>query len=1151
MLRRFLTLAVFICLLSFAALAQRDLATMVGVVTDATGAVVPGARVTITEDATSLKYAVEADPNGNFIRPLLKPGTYTVEVEATGFKKGIQRNILLTAGDRVAVNLTLTVGEVTQVVEITAAAPLLQTESTIIGENLGSRQVSELPLGGQRKFTFLARLSPGVLPPEVGARDEAGGGFSANGVRSNGQNNFLLNGVDNNVNVIDFINQTSYVIGPSVEAIGEMRVLTNGYNAEYGRGAGGVVNVTIKSGTNQLHGALFEFLQNDKLNANKWESNRAGVDRGAFKQNQFGAAAGGPIKRDRTFVFADYQGTRIRSTGGTVPGLGFTETMTIPRPEFKNGDFSSILGNVIGSDPLGNPVREGQIYDFLTTRANPNGSGFVRDPFPNNQIPVNRFDAVAKKLLDQFPAPNQNLNTRLPAGNYFAVTSGQQQNDQADIRVDHRLTEKDSLFGSLSWSEESKFNSTPLPPDLDHGGFGGQTELNQGRNAMISHTRVWTPRIISETRVAFSRLITARTQANATEDLFTKYGIGGYNPSGAALNGGLPLLTMDDYLGWNGIGASDWLPTKEYNNVWDFIENVAINRGSHALKFGGEFRPIKFPFFQVPSPHGDMFFGRNRTNNPQDEFANATGDGMASFLLGYPTSGQISTNNFISSEKSAWAFYAQDDWKVTSKLTLNIGLRYELFSPIGERFGRQSNFDFPSQTLFIPKGRNQDAPLPPNFATAFPTVTVSRGQVDKYLIPWDKTDFSPRFGFAYQLRTRLVVRGGYGIFYGGEENQGGYPNRGEAVPFNETVILNGPTFFKNPYFNRLSDGFPVDVFDLPAPVQFRGLAKNFRNPLVHKWNFAIQHELPFNTALEISYLGNHQSHQVTFWDPNIYPRSPNVDVSSVPNSDSLRPVPSLGDVGATTYSFGYGNYHALGVKLEKRYSQGLDFLTAYTWAHALSNTGTTLSGGTGGWGLTDPRNFATLYSSALWDRRHSFTTSFVYDLPLGRGRRYGANWSPALNAIAGGWQVNGILSYRTGPPVSLGTRFGIGFVGVFHPDVVAGKDPKNAPSGGRSPERWFDTSAVAAPQPYTNGTLGNQAVNGPGTRNIDLSLFKDFRLTERYKIQFRAESFNLSNTPQFDSFNMGITQGNDDFGQIHGTLPGTERHTQFALRLMF
>jgi len=365
MFRRSVTIAAAICLFSFAAWAQRDLGTLVGVVTDATGAVVPSAKVTITEDATGLKYALEADANGNYIRPLLKPGTYTVEVEATGFKKGVQRNILLTAGDRVAVNLTLTVGEVTQTVEITASAPLLQTESTIIGENLGARQVSELPLGGQRKFTFLARLSPGVLPPEVGARDEAGGGFAANGVRSNGQNNFLLNGVDNNVNVIDFINQTSYVIGPSVEAIGEMRVLTNGYNAEYGRGAGGVVNVTIKSGTNQLHGALFEFLQNDKLNANKWESNRAGVDRGAFKQNQFGAAAGGPIRKDRTFVFGDYQGTRIRSTGGTVPGLGFTETMTIPRPEFKNGDFSSILGKVIGTDPLGNPVREGQIYDFL------------------------------------------------------------------------------------------------------------------------------------------------------------------------------------------------------------------------------------------------------------------------------------------------------------------------------------------------------------------------------------------------------------------------------------------------------------------------------------------------------------------------------------------------------------------------------------------------------------------------------------------------------------------------------------------------------------------------------------------------------------------------------------------------------------------
>ena len=669
---RTLRTAVVALLAAGCAFAQRDLGTILGTITDAQGAVITGAKITISEELTGLRYQVETNQAGEYIRPLLKPGTYSVEAEAAGFKKTFQRGIVLTAGDRQALNLQLAIGEVTQTVEITGAAPVLQTESTIIGQAVNARNVSELPLGGQRKFTYFARLSPGVLPAEQGARDTAGGGFSANGVRSNGQNNFLLNGVDNNVNVIDFINQTAYVVGPSVEAIGEMRILTNGYNAEYCRGACGVVNVTIKSGTNEIHGAAFEFLQNDKLDANQWESNKAGKKRGPFKQNQYGIAAGGPLIKNRTFWFADYQGTKIRSTGGAVAGLGSTYVGTIPKPEFKNGDFSSLLGNVIGTDPLGRSVAQGQIFDILTTRPNPNGSGFVRDAFVGNRIPVSRIDTVAKRLVDLFPNPNQNLAPRLPAINYFNVVSGKNDIHQGDLRLDHRISDKDSIFGSLSWSEERKFNSPPLPGALDAGGFAGQDETNLSRNAMMSYTRVWTPNLLTETRVAFTRLVTERVQANSDKDLFKEFSIGGYNPTGP-LNGGLPQTGIQ---GYQSIGASNWLPTKEYSNVWDFIQNVSVTKGHHAFKAGGEFRPIKFPFFQVPNPHGQYAFNRDRTNHPQPAFQAETGDGVASFLMGYPSNAQISTTNFISSEKQAWAFYFQDDWKVSKKLTLNLGMRY-------------------------------------------------------------------------------------------------------------------------------------------------------------------------------------------------------------------------------------------------------------------------------------------------------------------------------------------------------------------------------------------------------------------------------------------------------------------------------------------
>jgi len=320
-----------------AVFAQRDLGTITGTITDPQGAVIPSARIVITEDATGLTYEVQAGDTGEYVRPLLKPGTYTVTAEAPGFRRVAQKNVVVVGGDRVGVPITLPVGELTETVQITAEAPALQTESTVLGVNLNSKAISNLPMGGQRIFAFLARLSPGVIPAEPGARDAVGGGFSANGVRSNGQNNFLLNGVDNNVNVIDFLNQTAYVVGPPLEGIGDLQVLTSGYNAEYGRGAGGVLNVNLKSGTNQLHGELWEVLQNDKLNANRWEYNKAGRTRGPFRQNQFGAAAGGPIIKNRFFIFGDYQGTRIASSGGSVQNLGYGGFYTIPTAAITRG----------------------------------------------------------------------------------------------------------------------------------------------------------------------------------------------------------------------------------------------------------------------------------------------------------------------------------------------------------------------------------------------------------------------------------------------------------------------------------------------------------------------------------------------------------------------------------------------------------------------------------------------------------------------------------------------------------------------------------------------------------------------------------------------------------------------------------------------
>ncbi|MBV8817237.1 MAG: TonB-dependent receptor [Acidobacteriaceae bacterium] len=1163
------TRAILVGLLFTAALlAQRDLGTITGTVIDAQGAVIPNAKITITEDATNLTYVVTTNEAGEYSRPALKPGTYTVTAEAPGFRRVAQKNVEIAGGDRVGVPITLPLGDISQSVEVQAVAPLLQTESTVVGANLDSKSVRDLPLGGQRNATYLARLSPGVVPAENGARDANNGGFSANGVRSNGQNNFLLNGVDNNVNTIDFLNQTSYTIGPSPDAIGEMNILTNGYNAEYGRAAGGVVNVTLKSGTNELHGSVFEYMQNRVLDANRWENNLNGVQRGHFVQNQFGGSMGGPIIKNRLFIFGDYEGTRIRSTGGAVSGLGYAQFETIPTVPMRSGNFASELGPSLGVDPAsGQNVISGAIYDPLST-VYQNGQPVSRTMFPNNQIPASRMDPVAAKLLSLYPAPNQPIKSGTwPTNDYYLVTPGGANTDQGDGRVDYRVTEKDSLFGSISWSNTSKTSGVIFPGPLDGDPFQGASEIDLGRNAQLGYTRVWNPRLISETRVGFSRLVTSRLGANPGTDLFTQFGMGGLDPThNYANNGGLPQFSFSYY---SQIGANDWIPTKEFNNVWDFIQNVALTKGSHSMKFGAEYRPIRFPFFQVPDPHGNIGYSTSETafpsqaiGNTGQKFSALTGDAMASMLLGQIDSGNLSTTNFVSSQKSAWAFYAQDDWKVTPKLTLNLGVRYELFSPIDERFGRQSNFVFQTLTLNIPKGRNQDAALPPNFATAFPNVNVTRGVVPSTLIPWDKTDFGPRVGIAYQITEKTVIRAGFGIFYGGEENQGGSPNRGESVPFNETVNLvrtggvstfvgvSDPACTGCNYFPQgLVSGYPSNTFSLPAPVSFRGIDPDFRNPLVSKWNLTVQRQLPWQLALDVGYDGNHQARQIVLWNSDVCPNLGTTNGSY--SCQTLSLVPSVYSGLSDTTSFGFGNYDALSVKGEKRYSAGLQFLASYTWSHTLANSSTPLSGATN-FGVPDLTNYGSAYSSAGWDIRHNFTLAFNYDVPFGRGRTFGGNMNKIVDTVVGNWHMNGILSLRTGQPYTLRSNQCQGVWNACRPDLVPGTDPNAAPSGGRTPSEWFNVNNVKVPAPLTGGNLGLQSNTGPPTRVMDLSLFKDFPITERWRVQFRAEALNIANTPQFsvpDANIQDLPSGN--FGRITSTQAASERHIQLSLRVVF
>jgi len=1156
--RRVIEISLFLLLFSGAVWGQRDLATITGNIIDPTGAAVPGAKVTVTETATGLSYSLTTDQAGVYVRPALKPGTYTVQVEANGFKTSTQTGVLLTAGDRVAANFVLQIGEATQNVEVTSAAPLLETENTNMGGDLNSRATADLPLGGQREIAYLARLSVGVVVDEVGAAGAQGGGFSAAGVPSMGNSNYLLNGVDNNQNNIDYQGTAAYVVSLPPEAVGEIRVLTNGYNAEYGRGGGGVMDVTMKSGTNDLHGVAYEFLQNEDLNAATWDANKAGTGKGTWRQNQFGASAGGPIIKNRTFWFANYQGLRFQSFGAAVPGtFGASTLYTIPTQAMVQGNFSAELGALKGTDSLGNPVYANQIYDPLSTAPNGTG-GYTRTPFPGNIIPLTRMDPVAAKILSGLPAPNENLTSPVPGSNYFAPALAKQPNDQGNMRIDHKISDKDYLFGSLSWSQGQQINPPALSQVNDGALAPGYVQTQGSRLAMLSYTRIWTPAVLSETRAAFTRSVQVRNQSTLNEDEYKEYGIPGYDPFTTEAGGGLPDLSIT---GYSTLGSANFEPSYEWTSVWDFVQNVAVTRGKHAFKFGAELRPVRLPTFQPDQTFGEMYFTKNMTNNPNPSYAGVTGDGLASFELGYLNQFAFSTPSSIYEAHTAWAFYAQDDWKITPKLTLNLGVRYELFSPFYDNMSGQADI-VPAHN---PSGWLYEVGAGPHDSTAFTPaetdilsaagIPVTVGQASKYIVPWDKFDFGPRLGLAYQALNKTVIRAAFGIFYDGEQNRGGFVPLDENPPYAEDINYTGPTYTLNPYIPRLSGGFPANVFnlDIPGSISLHGYAPDLLNPRVDKWNVAIQRELPGNTALELSYMGNYMSHLFIVWDPNYPPNSPNVLVSSA-TINQLRPNSALGGMPNYLFSNGVGNFNAASAKFEKRYSKGLQFQAIYTYGHVLSDAPT------GPWGLgnigaPNAASMGSAYSNAPWDIRHNFIANFNYELPFGKGKAFGSNWNSVTSAVLGDWQMNGILTLHTGHFFTVTTNQGTGYLGYYHgapqyyASVASGHSSNAAPSTGRNPNEWFNTSDYAVPTPYVQGNLGNATNTYPSVENLDFSLFKYFPIRERYRFTFRAEVFNIFNTPNFAS--IGSTQGVGNFGQLLTTVPGSNRRMQLGLQFAF
>jgi hypothetical protein len=1150
--------------LALSAQAQVDTGTILGTVRDASGAVVPGAKVTISNEATSFTQTTSTSGSGNYVFTPLRIGTYTVEVEQPGFKKVRKTGQQLNIQQQLVVDFVLEPGEVTATIDVTGEAPILQTENGSVGQVVGSQSVNDLPLNG-RNYTFLARLTAGVNAGQPEGRGlNANGWFEANGTRAD-QNNYMLDGIDNNSNSVDFLSGAAYVLKPPIDALAEFKLQTNAFSAEFGRAGGAVLNASLKSGTNEFHGSLWEFLRNDALDAADFFQNATGSKKGAFRQNQFGATIGGPIFKNKTFFFGDYEGTRIRQQ---VP-----ETATVPtQAEIASGytNFSDLVALQSGqlTDATGKSYPLGTIFDPATTTSIGNGQ-YVRMPFAGNIIPANRLDPNAVKLLQLYPAPTQS-----GIYNNYNVNRGSSNDVNAfDTRVDQYFSEHDQLFGRFSWSHNPQFIPGPFAGYADGGGFGDGDQLVNTMGAALSYTHSFSPTLINEARIGFNREHTSRVQpfGNDTSNIPAQFGIQGVLQTPG--NGGLPYLGIG---GLSQLGSSEWLISDRYSNTVQLTENLTKIYGKHTFKAGVEIQQVGFPWIAPPYSRGGFDFNGEFTSIPN---VGDSSTGRAQFLLTPTAAGlggpdNISLSNFggVAAQRAYRGAFVQDDWKVTDKLTLNLGVRWDYFTPTGEKYGAQANFvpatPFSGAEYIIPTNRQNNPPMSASFLQTLQQDGIKLVYSNAYggsgLSNVQSTNFAPRFGFAYRATSHLVVRGGYGIFYGAFENRGGYPSLGYNYPFQYSfyyfapnsqspmVLPNGQT---GTLENSLS-GIPLD----PSLVQgagltLRGIQLNYKTPYVQSYNFTLQYELTPSTTIEAGYVGSLSRHLETFTGTN----NPSVLLPPGTNITPYIPFPDFSPGSPYDQTVGNADYHSLQSKLEHRFSHGLTMLVAYTYAKTLTDAGDLLSGGgTGGFRAPDVPGFGIRgdWGLAPFDVRHAFSASGTYDLPFGRGRTFMSSGSKMREALLGGWSMNWILSLHTGNPQTINCTITTGADnGCFA--LYTGQPLYT----GQSVAHFYNAAAFQNPPVVTQiGQTnfaplggGNTQVEGPPFHRLDFSIFKSFPITERKRFEFRVEAFNLTNTPNFalpSSLNFLDTV---DFGKITSTVdnPNDPRELQIALKFYF
>jgi hypothetical protein len=1091
-----------ISLLTISALAQvTGVATLQGVVTDNSNAVLANAEVTVTNLDTGIVVKAMTNETGLYRVPALNPGRYSVEAKATGFAAARVNETRLEVGQTARLDLSLKIGGVNETVEITAQASLLNSETTDVGQVIDGKRIVEMPLNG-RNYLQLAQLTAGVLPAG-NSRTSGEGGFLAFGQHTY-QNNVLLDGADNSSRASGGpLGFEAQAVKPPVDAVGEFKVLTNNTSAEFGYSTGAKVIVTTKGGTNEWHGSLYEFLRNDKFDATNFFANRANAKKPVFKQNQFGGTIGGPVIRNKAFFFFSYQGTRLRE--------GQTFTSTVPSRDIKErGDFSK------------QPAIRRNIYDPNTLTGT--GATATKTQFAGNIIPLNRWDPVAAAIIKLYPDPNiaGRENDTL---NYFFSPSRKDDADQYDVRGDYNFNDKWRFYARYSKRNQNKVDPGPLPLPADGGLW--TTTILPGHNIAANLNSTFTSTTTNELRFGYTYFPT-RFDIPYSENLNSQFGIKNApgDKFGDDLDHGWSRFSPG---GFAEIGARSFWPNINTLDNLTLADTFAWQRGSHTLKFGGEYRRVQIFREAQRFRRGQMAFGGVYTSEkPNDAASRAnTGNGLADFLLGLASGGTYGRAQGEETIAPYYGLFAQDDWKITPNLTLNIGLRWEA-----------------TRGAFFPNPDKQTVArywLPEFYGTSQPEGIYFPTSANDCGCKNDLMNFAPRLGIAWKLNEKTVIRAGAGIYYAqpdGFDSQFSNfftgPPRANELNFqaNNTVPV-----------AILRNGFP----DLPvgttipnnSSIELFGIQRI--TPYSQQWFLDVQRNLPLDIVLTLGYAGAGTRHIFTARNINA-PLTPD-PVVLANNRRRLRTNFNAINVRENSSS---ANYNSFTAKAERRFTNGFTLLSSFTWSHNIDFVGELLNNGESISPFRDQYNPGLERASSNQDRRLAYVTSFVYELPFGKNKKWLSSGAGAW--VLGGWQLGGIASFLSGRPLT----HSVNVDRQNNGGAVRGnwvRSP-NLPKEQRTIDRWFDTE-FAVPTPAGVGQIGNAGRNliiGPGVKNFDFLLSRSFFMPwEGHFLQFRFESFNFTNTPAFGNPNTAL--GTVNAGRI--TSAGDPRRIQFALKYVF